>query len=187
VIRQHPQEEASTTKGNSPGMTGSAKRRGNQEGSNAWQRADGRWQVHVRHEDASGAKRRSTVYGKSAREARAKAKAMLGRVADGRPARDQRITVAAFAEVWITSTLEASDRRRTTKSLYATLARAHVVGSRLGGISLDKLRPTHIEGWIVELRSKGLSESTVRSAYTVARAVLDTAVLDGDVGMNPVA
>ncbi|MGR7026153.1 tyrosine-type recombinase/integrase [Geodermatophilus sp. URMC 62] len=51
----------------------------------------------------------------------------------------------------------------------------------------DRVRPSHVEGWIVELRRKGLAESTVRSAYTILRAVLDTAVRDGALAANPAA
>jgi integrase len=45
----------------------------------------------------------------------------------------------------------------------------------------------HVEGWIVGLRGKQLSESTIRSAYTILRAVLDTAVRDGALARNPAA
>ncbi|HEV7213276.1 MAG TPA: site-specific integrase, partial [Blastococcus sp.] len=46
---------------------------------------------------------------------------------------------------------------------------------------------TNVEGWVVELRRKGLAESTIRSAYTILRAVLDTAVRDGALASNPAA
>jgi integrase len=59
--------------------------------------------------------------------------------------------------------------------------------SSLGRLTLDKVRPSHIEGWVVELRRKGLAESTIRTAYTVLRAILDTAVRDGAIGVNPAA
>jgi integrase len=52
---------------------------------------------------------------------------------------------------------------------------------------LDKVRPSHVEGWVVELRRKGLAESTIRSAYTILRAVLDIAVRDGAIATNPAA
>ena len=54
-------------------------------------------------------------------------------------------------------------------------------------MTLDRVRPSLVEGWIVELRRKGLAESTIRSAYTILRAVLDTAVRDGALGSNPSA
>jgi integrase len=71
--------------------------------------------------------------------------------------------------------------------MYAGMARKHIVGSRLGALSLDKLKPMHVEAWIVGLRAKGLSESTVRSAYTILRSILDTAVRDDALGRNPAA
>jgi hypothetical protein len=39
--------------------------------------------------------------------------------------------------------------------------------------------------WIVELRRKGLAGSTIRSAYTILRAVLDTAGRDGAMAIAP--
>jgi len=96
-------------------------------------------------------------------------------------------TVEAFTLEWIDSALAASDRKETTKVMYSGMARKHIVGSKLGALLLDKLRPMHVEAWIVGLRAKGLSDSTVRSAYTILRSVLDTAVGDAAIGSNPVA
>jgi hypothetical protein len=64
------------------------------------------------------------------------------------------------------------------------LARA-IIGSKIGAQPLDKLRPSHIEAWKVQLEHRGLSESTIRSAYTILRAVLDTAVRDRALAQNP--
>jgi integrase len=69
--------------------------------------------------------------------------------------------------------------------MYATMARQHISGSKIGAQPLDKLRPSHIEAWKVELEHRGLSESTIRSAYTSLRAVLDTAVRDRALAQNP--
>jgi integrase len=71
--------------------------------------------------------------------------------------------------------------------MYAGVARTHIVGSSIGRLTLDRIRPSHVEGWVVELRRKGLADSTIRSAYTILRAVLDTAVRDGALGSNPAA
>ena len=71
--------------------------------------------------------------------------------------------------------------------MYAGVARTHILSSSIGRLTLDKVRPSHVEGWVVELRRKGLAESSVRSAYTILRAVLDTAVRDGALASNPVA
>ncbi|MFW3168964.1 tyrosine-type recombinase/integrase [Geodermatophilus sp. CPCC 206100] len=83
--------------------------------------------------------------------------------------------------------MQASDRKRNTKVMYAGVARTHILPSSIGRLTLDRIRPSHVEGWVVELRRKGLAESTIRSAYTILRAVLDTAVRDGALGANPAA
>ena len=177
-------------------MTGS--RRGNNEGTSPRKRADGRWQVQIRHTDESGVSKRSAVYGRTAAEARTKAKVMLARLADGQPARDRNVTVATFTREWITSTLAASERKETTKGLYANLAGSHIIPSKLGALPLAKLRASHVEAWVVELRAtervgskpadlRTLADSTIRSTYTVLRSVLDTAVRDGALARNPAA
>jgi integrase len=161
------------------------RRRGNSEGSNPVQRADGRWQVHVRHTDEDGVSRRHTIYGSTPKEARDKATEVRNRLRDHLPAKDRKITLGAFAAEWIESTLEASDRKATTKAMYATMTRQHIVGAKIGAKPLDKLRPSHIDAWKVELQGRGLAESSIRSAYTVLRAVLDTAVRDRAIAHNP--
>jgi integrase len=108
-------------------------------------------------------------------------------VEGGQPARDRKQTVAAFTQHWIDSSPQASDRKQTTKVMYAGMARTHIFGSSVGGVTLDRMRPSHVEGWAVELRRKGLADSTICSAYTVLRAVLDTAVRDGALASNPAA
>jgi integrase len=149
------------------------------------QRGDGRWQVHIRHTDEDGRSRRYTVYGSTPKEARAKASAVRERLRANLPARDRKVTLGVFAAEWIDSTLAASDRKASTKTMYTTMARQHIIGSKIGGKPLEKLRPSHIEARKVELEHRGLSESTIRSAYTILRAVLDTAVRDRALAQNP--
>jgi integrase len=168
-----------------PRANSSSRRRGNSEGSTPRRRPDGRWQINLRVTDEFGDSSRHTVYGDTAQEARDKAAEIRKRVEDGQPARDRRETVAAFTQHWMDTSLQASERKRNTKVMYAGVARTHILSSSIGRLSLDKVRPSHVEGWVVELRRKGLAESTIRSAYTILRAVLDTAVRDGALGSNP--
>jgi integrase len=165
----------------------SARRRGNSEGSSPRRRPDGRWQINRRVTDESGESSRHTVYGATAQEARDKASEIRRRVEGGQPARDRRETVAAFTQHWIDTSLQASERKQNTKVMYAGVARTHILSSSIGRLRLDQIRPSHVEGWVVELRRKGLAESTIRSAYTILRAVLDTAVRDGALAVNPAA
>ncbi|MGZ4617255.1 MAG: tyrosine-type recombinase/integrase [Frankiaceae bacterium] len=170
-----------------PRANSSSRRRGNSEGSTPRRRPDGRWQINLRVTDEFGDSSRHTVYGDTAQDARDKAAEIRKRVEDGQPARDRRETVAAFTQHWIDTSLQASERKRNTKVMYAGVARTHILTSSIGRLSLDKVRRSHVEGWVVELRRKGLAESTIRSAYTILRAVLDTAVRDGALASNPAA
>jgi integrase len=170
-----------------PQKKSTTRRRGNSEGSTPRRRPDGRWQINLRVTDEFGDSSRHTVYGDTAQDARDRAAEIRKRVEDGQPARDRRETVAAFTQHWIDTSLQASERKRNTKVMYAGVARTHILNSSIGRLSLDKVRRSHVEGWVVELRRKGLAQSTIRSAYTILRAVLDTAVRDGALASNPAA
>lgn len=141
----------------------------------------------IRHTDADGVSTRKAVSGKTADEARQRAREILRRLNEGLPARDSGRLVEAFTEAWIDSTLAHSDRKGSTKSMYATVARKHIVGSKLGAMPLNKVQPSHVEGWLAGLRGKGLSDSTVRSAYTILRSIFEAAVRDEELAKSPVA
>ena len=127
------------------------------------------------------------LYGRDRREVKAKLREALDRARDGGPVRDGKATVAAFAAEWRATTLAASGRKPATKALYSTLSRAHIESGALGAVTLDKLAPRDVEGFILELRACGLADSTVRTTYTVLRAVLDGAVRDRLLASNPAA
>lgn len=164
-----------------------AGRRGNSEGSAPRQRADGRWVIQLRYTDDLGVGKRIDVYGKTAKDVRSKSQAVRDRLAADLPAKDSKMTVGAFAVEWIESTLAASDRKANTKTLYAGIVRKHIEGSKLGALTFDAIAPRHIDAWIVGLRAQPLADSTVRTVYTVLRAMLDTAVRDGVVSRNAAA
>ena len=129
-----------------PGSRSSAKRRGNSEGSTPRRRPDGRWQINLRVTDEFGEASRHTVYGDTPQEARDRATEIRKRVEGGQPARDRRQTVAAFAQNWIDTSLQASERKQTTKVMYAGVARTHILASSIGQLPLDMVRPSHVEG-----------------------------------------
>lgn len=164
-----------------------ATRRGNHEGSTPIRRKDGRWQVAVRFTDEDGQRVRRTVTGKTAQEARKRGQELVKRLKAGQPARDSRETVSEAAERWIRGPLEASDRKPATVSLYASLARSHVVGSTLGGMRLDKVQKANVDAWLAGLKRKGLAGSTRRTTFIVLRAILEDAVANGRLAKNPAA
>lgn len=165
-------------------MTG---RRSNGEGS-IYQRGDGRWCAAIVADDpATGRRKRSVLYGRTRKDVLAKLRIATERAAEGAPVRDAKATVAAWSAQWRATTLKASSRKESTKALYRYLCEKHIEPEPFGAKTLDKLRPSDIEALVLELRTRGLSESTTRTTYTVLRAVLDGAVRDGLIARNPAA
>jgi integrase len=123
-----------------------------------------------------------TLYAEAARDKLDQAR---DRIKEQAPVRDSTQRLANWIEHWADTALEASPRKESTKALYRTLARKHLSPAPLGTTPLDKLRKTHIDGLIVALRNRELSDSTVRQVYTVLRAVLEDARLDGLIARNP--
>jgi integrase len=179
------------------------------------QRPNGGWECRIRYEDPeTGQRRRKSFYGKTAKEARAAAKEAQDRLDAGAPVKDANRTVGDWLAQWRVTTLAVSDRKESTKSLYATLCRKHLEPAPFGAITLDKLRPSDIEALILRLRRpeempalaadshaepphqlpgattpdklpKSMSSSTIRQLYTILRSALDGAVRDGLLARNP--
>ena len=101
----------------------------------------------MRYRDEHGVPRRTTVSGKTAREARDKAEEVRRRLRAHLPARDNKITLGAFTEIWITSTLAASDRKPSTRACMP-LARKHIIAAKLGASAARRgsSRPTSKRG-----------------------------------------
>jgi integrase len=163
------------------------RRRSNGEGS-IYQRSDGKWCAAIVSDNPTTERRKRTVlYGKTRTEVKKKLKDAAKRAETGAPVKDAKATIASWAAQWRTTTLKASTRKESTKALYATLCKKHIEPEPFGAKTLDKLRATDIEAFVLTLRSKGLSDSTVRTIYTVLRDVLATAVRDGWLARNPAA
>jgi integrase len=162
-------------------------KRANGEG-NVRQRPNGRWEGRVSYVDPATDQRRSvSVYGATAADCRAELRKVRKRIEKGEPAKDSPDTLGSWLARWRATSLAASDRKSTTKALYGSLSRKHLEGGPIAAKRLDRLKPTDLEALIVELRGKGLADSSVRSTYAVLRQALDVAVRDGLLGTNPVA
>lgn len=161
------------------------------------ERPNGTWQARWAYVDESGITKRLSFYGATQAEARAKMNAARARVAEGRPAKDAAMTVAAWCTFWAANSLEASSRRESTRALMRSLLGSHVIGSSLGAIPLAKLRASHVDVWLVELRRRtkardgvqvpALSDATIQRIFRTLRVALDGAVRDGLLGRNPVS
>ncbi|MBU3751427.1 MAG: site-specific integrase [Mycobacterium sp.] len=160
-------------------------KRSNGEGT-VRQRPNGTWEARLSYIDPmTGKRRRASFYGPTAEAARAELDNARDRIKANAPVKDSAQTLGDYIEHWLDTALEASPRKDSTKALYRNLATKHLSPAPLGLTPLSKLRKTHIDGLIVALRKRGLSDSTVRQVYTVLRAVLDDAKLDGLVADNP--
>lgn len=181
-----------------------AKRRANSQG-NVYQRPNGRWEARLRYRDLdTGEQKRVSVYGATQKAALAELDKVRDRLKEGQPPRDATTTVAAWMAHWRATTLAASDRKQATRELYANLSRKHIEAAAIGRVRLDRLRPSDVEKLVLDMRSqmkpgeqtddnpnpdpvRALSDSTIRSTYTVLRAGLDGAVRDGLLAKNPAA
>ena len=163
-------------------------RRVNGEGSKPIKRKDGRWQIGLFYLDPdTGAQKRTTVVAKTRAEVIVKRDEVRDRLKRSQPAKDANVRLEDFALAWADTSLEASERKATTKRWYRGLIASHIVGSALGRTTLDRLRPRSVEVWLLGMRQKGLADSTVRSAFTVLGVILADAVRDGLIAVSPAA
>lgn len=171
----------------------------NGEGS-IYKRADGKWVAALVVEDPeTGKRRRRVLYGKTRTEARAKLREAQDRADEGMPFTDKRAELGGWIERWVTTTLEASDRKQSTKDLYATVARRYIGDDPIARRTLDRLKPSDVEAFLLRMRNTPknpededadpipkFSSSTIRTTYTVLRAILDGAKRDGLIARNPI-
>ena len=154
--------------------------------------------------DEHGAAKRFYCYGRTRAEVKDKLDQARKRVTTGGPVKDAKLTVGEWMAQWRESGLAVSDRKESTRVMYASLSRTHIEPAPFGGVTLDKLKPSHIDKLILALRSKtkpgkpttnnpspapvrALSDSSIRQVYTVLRAGLDGAVRDRLIATNPCA
>lgn len=178
-------------------------RRANGEGSIYKRESDGRYVGALTFQDPVTAKSgRKVFYGKTRAEVRAKLREASDRLEDGQPVSDSKATVSQWLQQWTATTLAVSDRKESTRSLYRSLATTHLTPEPFGALRLDRLKPSDIEALVLRLRARtlpvrcedgsqaerrALSDSTIRTTYTVLRSALDGAVRDGLLARNPAA
>ena len=162
-------------------------KRSNGEGS-VRKRPNGTWEARLSYIDPmTGERRRTSLYGATAEDARAELAEARERLKVEAPVRDSSQRLGDYITHWLDTALEASPRKDSTKGLYRNLATKHLSPAPFGSLPLAKLRKTHIDGLIVTLRKRGLADSTVRQIYTVLRAILADAKLDGLTAENAAA
>ncbi|MBZ9713802.1 tyrosine-type recombinase/integrase [Deinococcus multiflagellatus] len=155
-------------------------RKSNGEGS-IRQRPDGTWELRATLEDATGVKRRVSIYGATRKEVMAKRDAMKTDEAAGVLAAPNRHTVETYLNAWLDHAQQ--ELKPTSHQSYKYLVDQHLV-PRLGQIQLQKLAPLHVEGLITSMLRDGLSARTASYARAVLRRALQQALRWGLVGRN---
>jgi len=91
-----------------------------------------------------------------------------------------RLTVSALAEVWLEGTAAL---KPSTRLSYRGLLETHVL-PRWGNVELRKVTTSAVGAWVGQLTAIR-SASTVRKALGVLRSILDLAVADRRLAINP--
>jgi integrase len=100
----------------------------------------------------------------------------------GLPVTNERRTVGELLEEWLVQSASSSIRASTYRS-YRDIVRLHLV-PEIGGISLAKLQPHHIERLLQHKLASGLSRRRVQYIHAVLRRALGRGVRWGVLGRN---
>lgn len=164
----------------------SVSRRSDGEGSKPILRKDGRWQSSIRFVDHEGISRRATRTGATPAAAVDAIGKLRDRLNKGYTAVDSDSLLGDVALAWFEGPLLGRDLAPSTRYNYGNNVRTHIVDSTIGRIPLARLLPGNITTWLGELRNRGLGDATRLGAYKVLRQILDQAVDDKLIVVNPI-
>ncbi|MEA2826290.1 MAG: hypothetical protein QOG43_729 [Actinomycetota bacterium] len=96
------------------------------------------------------------------------------------------LTLADYSNQWLESRLTSKGTRLRprVRELYEGQLRLHILPT-LGRAPLAKLRPTTVRSWYTALVDHGPGVITAAKCYRLLRAILNTAVEDGLLAVNP--
>jgi integrase len=146
----------------------------------------GRYRVRVTDEATGDRVSLGTFASKAgAEQALAKAIADQGRGRWVRPDAGS-VLLEDYAQRWVASRLgrNGAPLGPRVQQLYEGLLRLHILPS-LGHVPLGKLRPATIRTWYAAMIKSGPGASTVAKCYRLLHAILNTAVDDGVLAVNP--
>jgi len=146
-----------------------------------FQRADGRWVARLRVPGGAGASR--YFYGKTKAIAKARLTEAQRSIEDGRPLVDQRVTVGAYLEQWL-SGLPTGSAKPATIAYYKRYVRFHVLTSDLAKKPLARLDVADLRSLYAAKLASGLSSTTVHHLHAVIHLALNSAVEDGKLSRN---
>ncbi len=161
-------------------------RAGNNEGSLYQRSSDGRWIGAVLYGyDNRGRPLRKTVSAKTRAEAVKKLRELQRNLDKGLPPPDDRLTVTALFEGWLTQVLPLRVAPATAAN-YTSLFNTHIKPG-LGRKRLARLQPDDVQHFINQKLDDGLSVRTVRHLRGLLVQALDYAVRQGSAVRNVAA
>lgn len=164
------------------------KKRSNGEGT-ICKRSDGRWMAQITIDIGYGEYKRKTVYGKTQREVKEKLEQLKADQKQGRVIETADMPLEQWMNIWITN--YKPDLKITTKEDYERYINAHIKGSCLGSIPLNKLKTTDLQAFYNKKLSdnnkeqkKKLSPTTVRYIHVIIKSALKQAVQNRMINHN---
>lgn len=138
--------------------------------------------ITVGWDPVTGRQRRQLITGATKGEVRDKLKAAVRAMDEGRSPTQDRRTVAAYLDGWLTDVVPGTVADSTLDS-YRFIAEHYVI-PEIGAVQLVKLTPTDVRRMLDRLAARGLSANTRRLARSVLRRALRHAEVDGIVTRN---
>jgi integrase len=108
--------------------------------------------------------------------------ALLNELNEGLYIEPSKQTFSDYMRFWLDT--KAHEMSIQTLKAYESYLKNHILSS-LGPLPLASLTPMHVQGFVRELRSKGLSEWTVKRIFNVVNASLNAAVKMELIKKNP--
>ncbi len=140
-----------------------------------FRRRDGVWagSVTIGYDDC-GKRKRRTVYGATKGDVLEKLARLRADMLDGILGDPQRLTVATFLHRWLDDAVRPSVRVAVHRR-YAEIVRLRIV-PRIGGISLSRLTPMHVQSLLTSLENEGVSSRGRQMVYDRLHRALGQAV-----------
>lgn len=143
------------------------RKRGNGEGT-VFKRSDGRWVTKLTLPDG----RRKEFYGNTREQAVSKMDSAKTALRAGQTLPSERLTVGRYAQAWLD--MKRGTVRYKTYEVWEGLMRLHVI-PYIGRLQLSRLTPLHLQNLYTDLRTQGLSATSVNAVHRALKNMLRTA------------
>lgn len=94
-------------------------------------------------------------------------------------------TLKQWTQEWVSDGLRLLGIRASTVDSYRTLAVTHLIPSNFARLQLKEVTPHQVKVFVAELRTKGLSTSTIRTMHTILNHVFRMAIDKNQLRDNP--